>query len=209
MATNLVLAVVYPHMCGLGGDLFVMVWADGRLTGLNSSGRLPAAANLEGGVVPRTGIGSANVPGAVAGWAALLERFGTRSLAELAQPAIRYAREGVPRAPGLAKITRLMSPLLERDREAARIFLAEGPLTQPDLATTLEEIETFYEGPVARAAPAPFCREDFAEHRAEWVEPERTQFAGIEVCEMPANSRGHLALRALERMEPIGGLSPE
>src|SRR5438093_462308 len=57
VAANLVLAVVYPHMCGLGGDLFAMVWTDGELSGLNSSGRLPAGARLEGDKVPRTGNG--------------------------------------------------------------------------------------------------------------------------------------------------------
>jgi gamma-glutamyltranspeptidase/glutathione hydrolase len=221
VAANLVLAVVYPHMCGLGGDLFAMVWADGeseignrksengRLWGLSSSGRLPAGAKLEGGAVPRTGVGSAVVPGAVAGWLALLERYGTRSIEDLAAPAIRLAREGCPRAPGLERVTKAAAPLLERDAEAARIFLAEGPLRQPELAETLEAIENFYNGPVAKNAPPPFSWEDFAGHRAEWVEPERTEFAGLEVCEMPPNSRGHLALRALERMQPLDGLTPD
>src|SRR5205085_2197115 len=59
VATNLVLAVVYPHMCGVGGDLFAMVWHQGELAGLNASGRLPAGAKFEGEKVPRTGIGSA------------------------------------------------------------------------------------------------------------------------------------------------------
>ena len=208
VAANLVLAVVYPQMCGLGGDLFAMVWAEGELSGLNSSGTLPAGARIDGDKVPRTGIGSAVVPGAVAGWLALLERYGTRSIEELALPAIRLAREGCPRAPGLARITKAVAPLLQRDPEAARIFLAEGPLRQPELAETLESIEDFYTGPVAKNAPRPFTRDDFAEHRAEWVETDRTSFAGVEVCEMPPNSRGHLALRAIERMEPLGGLTP-
>jgi len=209
VATNLVLAVAYPHMCGLGGDLFAMVWADGELSGLNSSGRLPAGAKLEGETVPHTGIRSATVPGAVAGWMALLDRYGTRSLQELAQPAIRLAREGCPRAPGLERVTKSAATLLQRDAEAARIFLAEGPLRQPELAETLEGIEEFYLGPVAKNAPPPFAQDDFAEHRAEWVEPERTSFAGLEVCEMPPNSRGHLALRAIERLEPLDGLTPD
>ncbi len=209
VATNLVLAVAYPHMCGAGGDLFAMVWADGKLAGLNSSGRLPAAAKLRGDQVPRTGIGSATVPGAVAGWAALLDRYGTRSLDELAQPAIRLAREGVPRAPGLARITKLMSGLLERDEGASRIFLSEGPLVQTELGSTLEHLEGFYSGPVAQLAPPPFRPEDFAVHRAEWVEPLQTEFCGLEVCEMPPNSRGHLALRAIERLEPLDALTPD
>jgi len=209
VAANLVLAVVYPHMCGLGGDLFTMVWAEGELLGLNSSGRLPEAAPLNGESVPRTGIRSAVVPGAVAGWLALLARYGTRSIEELARPAIRLAHDGCQRAPSLARVTRGAAPLLQRDEEAARIFLAEGPLRQPELADTLESIEEFYTGPVAKNAPPPFTRDDFAEHKAEWVEPERTSFTGLEVCEMPPNSRGHLALRAIERMEPLDGLTPD
>jgi gamma-glutamyltranspeptidase/glutathione hydrolase len=221
VATNLVLAVVYPHMCGVGGDLFAMVWQDGELAGLNSSGRLPAnAPNVADGFslpgerdgdtprVPRHGAGSATVPGAVAGWKALLERYGTMPLSELAKPAIRLAREGCPRARGLDKLTKAFASLLERDREAKRIYLAEGALVQIELAETLEDLGNFYSGPVADRAPAPFAPQDFADHRAEWVAPEQTGFAGLEVCEMPPNSRGHLALRAIERLEPLDGLTP-
>src|SRR5438132_1327619 len=121
IATNLALAVAYPHMCGVGGDLLAMVWADGALAGLNSSGRLPAAAALPPEGVPERGIGSATVPGAPAGWRALAERFGTRPLRALAAPAIRLAREGVARAPGLARMTEWSRAVL--DAEAARIFL--------------------------------------------------------------------------------------
>jgi gamma-glutamyltranspeptidase/glutathione hydrolase len=208
VATNLALAVVYPHMCGLGGDLFAIVWRDGELAGVNSSGRLPGGAPRVD-EVPRRGIGSATVPGAVAGWRAMLERYGTAPLAELARPAVRLAREGCQRAPGLEHITTLMRPLLERNAEAKRIFLAEGPLVQPDLAETLEDIDNFYSGPVATNAPTPFAPEDFASHRAEWVEPARIEWRALEVCEMPPASRGHLALRALEAMEPLEGLSPD
>lgn len=209
IATNLVLAVVYPHMCGLGGDLFAMVWRDGSLAGLNASGRLPAAARLDGDRVPAHGPLSATAPGAVSGWLALLERYGTKPIDELARPAVRLAREGAPRAPGLARITAFFRRLLERDEEAKRIFLGDGPLRQPELADTLEDIERFYEGPVAKNAPAPFAPSDFAEQRAEWVEPVSAPFAGVEVCEMPPNSRGHLVLEALERLESLDGISPE
>ncbi|MDO8614884.1 MAG: gamma-glutamyltransferase [Dehalococcoidia bacterium] len=217
VAMNLVLAVVYPHMCGLGGDLFAMVWAEGDAAagppagpaGLNSSGRLPAAARLQGDSVPRTGVGSVTVPGAVAGWLALLERYGSRPIGELARPAVRLAREGCPRAPGLARITKLMVQLLARDQEASRVFLADGPLVQPQLADTIERIEEFYTGPVARNAPAPFTPEDFAAHRAEWVAPLSTTWRALQVWEMPPNSRGHLALEALDRLEPLDGLSPD
>lgn len=222
VATNLVLSVVYAPECGPGGDLFAIVWNEGRLHGLNSSGRLPAnAPNVAEGsslpqgrarseepVVPRTGIGSATVPGAVAGWTALLDRFGTVPLGELARPAIRYAREGVPRAGFLRRVTPFFALLLEKDPDARRIFLSEGALVQPELAETLERLEEFYTGEAARRALPPFAPEDFAAHRAEWVEPERLVWQGLEVCEMPPNSRGHLVLRALEALEPLDGLTP-
>lgn len=218
VATSLALAVAWPHMCGVGGDLLAMVWADGELAGLNSSGALPAAARLpDDGIVPFIGVGSATVPGAPAGWRALAERYGTRSLRELAEPAIRLALEGLEPSPSLATSMRVMRPMLERDPEAARIFLAEGPLTQPDLAKTLDDLETFDEGPVARGAPAPFDPSDFAAHRAEWVEPRRIHFADhrsdapapeAEVCEMPPNSRGWLVCEAISGLERLGGLDP-
>src|SRR5215467_6608367 len=213
IATSLALAVAYPHMCGVGGDLLAMVWVDGELIGLNSSGGLPAAtAALEGGV-PQRGIASATVPGAPAGWTALAQRFGTRSVDDLAQPAIRLARDGVERSPGLARLTAWYEELLRKDPEASRIFLADGPLRQPELATTLTDLDAFYHGPVARAAPAPFTPADFAAHEAAWVSPLHTPFAGTEVYEMPPNSRGHLVLEAIRRLEPplqpTDGLAPD
>ena len=208
IATNLALAVAYPHMCGVGGDLLAMVWVDGELAGLNSSGGLPAAATLERGV-PQRGIGSATVPGAPAGWTALAQRFGTRSVDDLAQPAIRLAREGAERSPGLARVTAWNEQLLRSDPEASRIFLADGPLRQPELAATLADLDGFYEGPVARDAPAPFTPADFASHEAAWVSPLHAAFAGTEVYEMPPNSRGHLVLDAIRRLEPIDGLAAD
>ncbi len=209
IATNIALAVAYPHMCGVGGDLLAMVWADGRLLGLNSSGRLPSGATLPPEGVPERGVASATVPGAPAGWAALAQRFGTRSLKELAGPAVRLARGGIERAPGLARMTEWSRVLLARDPEASRIFLTDGPLVQRDLADTLGDLDAFYTGPLAGRAPPPFTPEDFADHRAEWVEPLGESFGDIEVYEMPPNSRGHLVLEAIRRLEPLDGLTPE
>jgi gamma-glutamyltranspeptidase/glutathione hydrolase len=80
---------------------------------------------------------------------------------------------------------------------------------QTDLARSLAALEDFYRGPVARAAPPPFTPEDFAAHRAEWVTPLAARFAGADVYEMPPNSRGHLVLDALRRLEPLSGLGPD
>lgn len=208
IATNVVLAVAYPHMCGVGGDLLAMVWADGELAGLNSSGALPRNAPPLEGPVPFRGIGSATVPGAVAGWSALAERFGTRPLHELARPAIELARDGVVKPPSLLRMLEQHRQVPFLDAEASGIFAGQGRLIQPQLATTLDELDSFYDGRVAERAPDPFTPDDFRAHRAEWVEPMRRGFAGIEVCEMPPNSRGHLVLEALGRLESLDGLTP-
>jgi len=208
LATNLVLAVAYPHMCGVGGDVMAIVWRAGRLDGLVSCGRLPAAATLPADGVPTHGIGSATVPGAPAGWCALAERFGTRALRDLAAPAIRLAREGIVRSPGLARMTKWSSGLLERDPEATRIFLAPDRLVQPELADTLARLDAFHDGPVAAAAPPPFTPADFAAHGPTWVEPRRLAWRDVEVFELPPPSRGWLALDALARLEPLDGLGP-
>lgn len=206
IATNMALAALYPHMCGPGGDLIAMVWNEGELSGLLSTGALPAGTQPTE-KVPRTGIGSATVPGCVAGWRALRDRYGRRDLADLVQPAVRYARDGIGRAPFLARTTPLLQSLLERDTEAARIFLGPDPLVQPELAATLEHLDDF-EDYVGSRAPAPFTAQDFHAHRAEWVTPVRREWMGIEVCEMPPHSRGHLVLDALGRLEPLDGLTP-
>lgn len=208
VAANLVLAVVCPHLCGAGGDLFAMLFDEGSVHGLNSSGRLPKAARLpDDGKVPTFGIGSATVPGAVAGWLALLERFGTVSINDLAAPAIRLAREGFWPSPTLVSSIERSRTLLEQDPEAKRIFLADPPLTNPELADILEDLGSFYTGKVAQNAPEPFTPGDFGSHNAEWVDPPKAHFGGVDVYEMPPNSRGHLALRAIEKMETLEGLT--
>lgn len=208
IAANLVLAVVCPHLCGAGGDLMAMVYAGGEIIGLNSTGRLPAAAELpENNQVPTRGIQSANVPGAVAGWTELAGRFGTISIKELAQRAILYAREGFPVSPSLARGIERGGDNL--DAEARRIFLAGAWIKNPDLADTLENLDEFYTGGVARSAPPPFAPWDFASHKAEWVNPLHAPFQDTVVYEMPPNSRGYLALEAIERLESLEGLGED
>lgn len=210
VAANLVLAVTCPHLCGVGGDLLAMVHAEGQVHGLNSSGRLPKAAELPGdGRVPQHGIGSVTVPGAAAGWVALNERFGRLKLKELAEPALRLAREGHHPSPNFQRGIERSRELLEKDPEARRLFLSGGAYVNPELADVMEDLEGFYTSPVAQNAPAPFRPEDFAHHEAEWLEPPSTEWQGHIVYEMPPNSRGHLVLKALETMGALDDLPPE
>jgi gamma-glutamyltranspeptidase/glutathione hydrolase len=223
-----VLAVVEPTMNGIGGDLFAIVH-DGRtrtLHGLNASGRSPYGATPEAlaarGLddVPARGILSVSVPGVVDGWATLLERFGTISLARALAPAIRYAREGFPVAEIVAVQWQGVEEVLARDEAAARTFLPGGRAPRPGeifrnpaLAATLETIardgrDAFYRGAIAEAILADaqrrggwLTRRDLAEHRSDWVEPISTSYRGHDVFELPPNTQGVVALEMLNILE--------
>lgn len=112
IAANAMLGLTEPAMCGLGGDLFAIIWTEQerRLTGLNASGRSPYDWTLEKAdslglkSIPQQSPLSWSVPGCVSGWEALLERFGRLSMAQCLEPAIDYAEEGFP-----------LSPLISRD----------------------------------------------------------------------------------------------
>ena len=108
IAAAMALTVVEPTGCGLGSDGFAIVWDGQELHGLNASGRAPAAWTpayfAERGGIPETGWNAVTVPGAVSSWVALSKRLGKLPFAQLAQPAIDYARHGFPVSPTIAKL---------------------------------------------------------------------------------------------------------
>ena len=204
-----VLCVVEPMMTGLGGDAFAIVHRDGALDGLNSSGRAPAAADPDAlGAIPVRGPLAVTVPGAVAGWAALAERHGRLGLDRLLQDAIAIAERGFAVTPVIAGMWQESAAALAGFPEAARTWLPAprvGELRRlPELARTLRAVaehgpDGFYRGRVAEAicAATPLSADDLADHRAEWVEPLRVRYRGVEVCELPPNGQGAAALQAL------------
>lgn len=215
-----VLTVVEPTMNGIGGDLFALVWDGAELHGLNASGRSPRALTLARFAgrtsMPRLGWDAVTVPGAVSGWAALSERFASRSLVELLAPAIGYAREGFVVTPRVAALWAEAPQQFGEFAEFARVFLPHGCAPDagswmrfPDAADTLSEIArtggaSFYEGSLAeriataaRAGGGLLSAEDLAAHRAAWVEPLSVDFAGVRLHELPPNGQGLASLLAL------------
>lgn len=221
VATNLALGVVLPYICGYGGDLFAQVWDGERLHGYNGSGRAPAAASLEGvreaageDAMPGVGPLTVTVPGAVDGWFTLLERFGTRSFADLARPAIAWARNGFPLTQRGFEIIGFSKDLYTEDwaapwQEVYGEARPHGALRQPDLARTIATLgeegpDVYYRGPIAEAiagAVPLMVTDDLAAHAGDWVEPLRTTYRGAEVCELPPSSQGVAALEALNLVE--------
>jgi gamma-glutamyltranspeptidase / glutathione hydrolase len=228
VAAAAVLSVIEPTMTGVGGDLFAMVYdpRDGGVHALNASGRAGSGARhalfRERGLeaVPTRGALSITVPGVVAGWRELLERHGTMTVGRVLHAAIEYARDGFPVAEIVAGQWREVEAVLAADGDAARTFLPAGRaphagevFANPGLARTLETIATdgadaFYRGPLARALcealrarGALLDLADFDGHRADWVDPLRTTYRGVEVCELPPNTQGLVALQILNLLE--------
>jgi gamma-glutamyltranspeptidase/glutathione hydrolase len=228
------LSVVEPNMNGVGGDLFALVWDGTRLHALNASGRSPQAWSLERfasrGVIPELGWEAVTVPGAVSGWVALAERFGSWSLPALLAPAVRYARDGFFVLPKMAELwahaARRYTAFPEWQRTFTRGGRAPAPgerFVLPELADSLESIAesggaALYGGPLgarfeqaARDAGAALTLEDLAAHRADFVEPLCVDFHGTQLYEPPPNGQGLAALIALGilRHLPLAALGPE
>ncbi len=221
-----VLAVVRPHMNGVGGDAFALFYEaeSGRVTGLNASGPAGALATpsffTEAGEasVPERGPMAVSVPGAVGGWIAAHERYGTLPLPELLAPAIDYARNGFPVSQRLARDISAGASVL--NEPAVALYTPEGKppamgslLKNPALAETLERIAAqgaagFYRGDVADRLDA-FVSEqggylrvaDLAAYEPEWVEPLSLDYLGHTFHVIPPNSQGlaHLQLMQMSK----------
>ena len=224
VAAAATLNVVEPMSTGMGGDVFALIyWAeDQRVYALNASGRAPHAATLAAfrrrglNEVPSRGILPVTVPGATAGWAETVRRFGRLGLDVVLAPAIEYAKQGFPVTERIGASWQASEELLRQDREAARVYMPVGRaprpgerFTSPDLAQSLRLLaedgpDAFYKGPIARAIVATSQKhdglltlQDLADHTSTWVEPIRIEYRDCTVHECPPNSQGIAALIAL------------
>jgi gamma-glutamyltranspeptidase/glutathione hydrolase len=229
IAANAALGVIEPMMNGVGGDLFAIVYdaKTKKLYGLNASGWAPKGMSIENlkakGVVdeiPEAGIDSVTVPGTVAGWDALRQRFGRLAMAEDVAPAAALAEKGIAVPETDAENWRSFGLPFAGSPGFARVFLPHGKapvageiFRNPELATTLRRIgehgkDGFYKGPTAEAM-LKLSREqhgfleadDLAGFQPEWIEPVSTTYRGWTVWEMPPNGQGIAALSMLNIME--------
>lgn len=228
IAANAVLGVTEPMMNGMGGDLFAIVWEakSGKLYGLNASGWAPQGltpAHLRARDVtamPHFGIDSVTVPGAVAGWTALHQRFGRTPWKDLFQSAIFYAENGYPVPEIIAGYFKDAPTALAHDPESQRVYLPNGrpPILgeifkNPDLAKALRLVaqngaDAFYKGEIARAIlntsqalGGTMSADDLAQFSPEWVEPVSSTYRDWTVYELPPNGQGMAALEMLNIME--------
>jgi len=231
IAANAFLGFADPGMNGIGGDLFAIVWdaQSKQLYGLNASGKSPKGMTLEHlktaqakGQSVVKGALSVTTPGCVDGWFELHDRFGKLNMAELLQPTIQYAREGVPVTQETSDLYHMIeeSVLVSENPSFKQTYLRNGRFPRKgeifrneDLATTLEIIadkgrDGFYQGKVAKGIVDHLKKQggymtaaDLANHSSLWVEPVSVNYRGYDVWEIPPNGQGISALQMLQILE--------
>lgn len=222
------LSVVLPHMIGIGGDAFWLVYDAGTKTisAINGSGRSGRHATLDKfsqyKTIPSRGpLSAITVPGAVSSWDIAHRKYGTKPFQRLLEPAIHYARSGFPLTADVARWIHDDIEDFRADPGSASIFLNKGEplregerLRQSALANTLEKI--------ARSGPRHFYEttsrsivqylqsrgglltlEDFQACDAKWVEPISTTYRNHQIFQVPPPSQGIAGLMMLNFLNGI------
>ncbi len=232
IATNAAMGLMEPTSCGIGGDLYAIVWdaKTSTIHGLNASGRAPGKATLQyfkdKGLkdIPTTGPLSWSVPGCVDGWDELRRKFGTMSFEALLAPSIAYAESGVPVPEVIAgywrSVERMKDPgmretFLRPDATGALRAPRKGDVFKnPQLAQSYKLIagqgrDAYYKGAIAEKLVAfsdkvggLFTAKDFADHKSEWVAPVKATYRGYDIWEIPPPGQGIAALQMLNMLEP-------
>lgn len=231
IAANAALGLMEPTGCGVGGDLFAIVWdaKTQKLYGLNGSGRSPKSMTLDTlkamGLekIPAYGPLPVSVPGAVDGWTSLHDKFGSMPLKKILAPAIEYAEEGFPVTEligyylgSIDRFSRMGYPNIKEtyfDPNGGQRPKNGDRYRNPALADTYRAIakkgrEGFYEGEVAQTITT-FIKEqggflsleDLSAHHSQWVEPVSVNYRGYDVWELPPNGQGIAALQLLNILE--------
>jgi gamma-glutamyltranspeptidase/glutathione hydrolase len=235
IAINAALGFLEPTANGIGGDLYAMLWdpAASRVVGIAGSGRSPRGLSLEtvrsrtrNGVLPAYGAVTVTVPGTVDAWWRLHKRYGKLRWAELFEPAIAYAEDGVPLSPIVAYyMNRAMANYARPDRGIEEIANAQATYASGDraregeifrnrdLARTYRMIarggrDAFYEGEIARTIENYFrriggwmTRADLSGHQSNWSEPAMTTYRGVGVHAIAENTQGLATLQILNMLE--------
>jgi len=225
IAAAAALTLTEPVSNGLGSDAFCILWDGKALHGLNASGRAPKGwtpdyfkkkYGADANHPPVRGWDSVTVPGAVAGWVALSERFGKLPFADLLEPAIEIAERGYAMPVVVQQKWAAAVPLLAEQPGFAQAFMPWGRAPNvgelfrfADAARSLKLIAlskgaAYYGGEIAEAAArharshgGAITAEDFAAYKPEWVTPLAKHYRGHTLHEIPPNGQGISALMAL------------
>jgi gamma-glutamyltranspeptidase/glutathione hydrolase len=228
IAANAVLGLVEPASCGIGGDIFAIIWSakEKKLYGFNGSGRAPKSLNIDYFIdkqmkyIPFYGPLPVSVPGCVDGWFEMHNKFGVLPMVEILQPAIDYSRNGFPVSEVIAYEMESNYKNLVEIPGFAETYLINGKPPKKgeifkniDLANTYEKIakkgrDAFYRGEIARTIDSFMSKhngflsyEDLASHKSNWIEPVSSNYRGYDIWELPPNGQGTAALQMLNILE--------
>ncbi len=228
IAANAVLGLVEPASCGIGGDIFAIVWSnkEKKLYGFNGSGRSPKSLNIDYFIdkqmkyVPFYGPLPVSVPGCVDGWFEMHNKFGVLPMDEILKPAIDYSRKGFPVSEVIAYEMESNYKNLVEIPGFAETYLINGKPPKKgeifkniDLANTYDKIakngrDAFYKGEIARTIDAFMTKhngflsyEDLASHKSNWIQPVSSNYRGFDIWELPPNGQGTAALQMLNILE--------
>jgi gamma-glutamyltranspeptidase/glutathione hydrolase len=232
IATAAMLMIVEPVSNGLGSDMFAIIWDGEKLHGLNASGVAPQAWSPEyyekkygigaNGLAnrPTRGWDTVTVPGAIAGWGALHQKFGQLSFDQILAPAMEIAHQGHGIAPIVAHKWAAGIPDLKDQAGFKEMFMPHGraphigeTFKAPGIAKTFERIckigwQDFYQGEIAQAMIAHAAANggamqlsDLSKYQPDWVNLISTKYRGYDVHEIPPNGQGIGALMALGILE--------
>jgi len=219
LASAIALTVVEPVNNGIGSDAFAIIYDGKKLSGLNASGKSPAAWTVDHfsnyKTMPLLGWDSVTIPGAVSGWVALSKKFGQLNFKELFEPAIHYAEKGYLVSPITAKVWRQLALMYKKNKfpEFHETFLPMGRAPKPgelfknpDQANSLRKIaetmgESFYCGELAKKivdhatnTGGSITLEDLENHEIIWEKPLTMDYKGLTLHELPPNGQGLAAL---------------
>jgi gamma-glutamyltranspeptidase / glutathione hydrolase len=228
IAANAMEGVVEPHVNGIGGDIFAIVWdaKTKKLHGLNGSGRSPYSLSLKElqsrGLthIPSRGPLPVSVPGCVDGWFQLHKKFGKLPMKQILSFAINYAKNGFAVHDELAGSLKAVPALYGMYPNIKEHYYPNGVVPKkgeifknPNLANTLEKIanggrDAFYKGEIAQTIDAFFKKnggflsaKDMADHTSDWIDPVSVNYRGYDVWELPPNGQGIAALQMLNILE--------
>lgn len=231
ITVNAVLSVVIPHMAGLGGDLFALVWDWGEkeVKALHGSGKSGSNVtrevykNKDLDEIPERGPLAANtIPGTVDAWWDLHQKYGKLEWSALFKDAIHYASIGFPITEKFSFFLQEKEELLKKYETTKNIFFrgddpipSGGLLMQPDLAWSFEQIaahgrDAFYKGEITDKIVAAMekhggllTKEDFGNHEIEWEKPLTTSYRGHDIYQVKPNTQGIAVLMMLNMLEKI------
>ncbi|MEM7621422.1 MAG: gamma-glutamyltransferase [Pseudomonadota bacterium] len=229
LAASAVLAVVEPHMTGIGGDCFALLHKPGHaLIGLSGVGRAPQAASVDWHVdnnmteIMQTSPHAVTIPGAIDAWCRLSTDHGRLPLSRVFKDAIDYARNGFPVAPRIAWDWKRFSKKLSVHQKTKAAYLPNGKppdvgdiLMFPELADTLQAIaergrDAFYAGPIAqdmvetlKSLGGQHVLGDFLVQKSDYVSPIKAAYGELDIYELPPSNQGITALMMFQMLSRL------